>query len=146
MTNSKKGHRTVRQIFQNTLANKPKVVWADEIQVLQTTDIMKSWLASICWWHYPCNCKYENESPKLVTMMDDYRSDWNEHNNEELKVFFKELAWPYNEISNDSASPKAHRERYGMNEDTRITHPEAQTYRSYHKMIEKQKKGFRKYG
>jgi len=82
----------------------------------------------------------------LVTMMDDYRSDWNEHNNEQLRVFFTELAWPYNEISNDSASPKAHRERYGINEDARITHPEAQTYRSYHKMIEKQKKGLRKYG
>lgn len=146
MTNSKKGNRVARQTFQNTLAKKPKAMWAFEISALQTTEIMKSWLASICWWHYPYTCKYENESTMLVLMMDAYRSDCNDHNNEQLKSFFKQLLWPYHEISSELASPKAHRQRYGSNEDVKSAHPEASTYRSYHELVQKKKQGFRKYG
>jgi len=137
-----RANRKARQDFQEILVTLPQSIWAVAINKLDTSTIMKNWLASICWWHYPENSPAKYDSDSLKKMMDDYRSDWNEHSNKELAYFFEKLGWPYVALKSDETPAMALREA----KIDRFNHPEAYVYRSYNDLMKKKSKGLRKYG
>jgi hypothetical protein len=146
MNYDQRANRQARQKFQNVLTRKSQDIWAVKISCLKTTDMMKSWLSSICWWHYPDNSKNFVQCAELNSMMNAYRSNENQHDNKELKVFFGQLNWPYKEISNDQISPQAIITNNGATELRRRSHPEGHVYENYHNMMKRKKKGLNKYG